>query len=406
MAVVLLLPVFTGCVKEKIVEVPTKPTEVVFGALLSLTGDSSSSGECGQAALEIAVEDVNAYFSAIGSEIRVRLIVEDTKTEPAVALEKLKSLAGKGIRVIIGPENSAEVAAVKAYADENGILLLSQSSTAPSLAIAGDNVFRFCPDDNHQAKAVARMMWEDGIRVIVPMWRGDLWGDELSNATKGGFEELGGRVLDGIRYTPVTKDFSTELESLNSKVGQAIAQHGDADAVGVYLIAFDEVVPIFIQAGEQNAIFSMVKWYGSDGTAMSNALVSTPRAAQFAVMTGFPNPIFGVVESEKYEAISEQISAKIGRTPDAYALAAYDALWVLTIAYIEAGEHDCNTLKVAVLRVAESYRGTTGWTSLNEAGDRLVARYDFWAVREDNGTFRWKRVATYLITPDILKRYE
>ena len=233
MAVVLLLPALTGCVKEKIVEVPTKPTEVVFGALLSLTGDLSSSGESSQAALEIAVEDVNAYFSAIGSKIRVGLIVEDTKTEPAVALEKLQNSAREGVRVVIGPQSSAEVTTLKDYADENGILLLSQSSTAPSLAIPGDNVFRFCPDDNHQAKAVARMMWEDGIRAVVPMWRGDLWGDELSNATKDSFEELGGKVLDGIRYSPVTKDFSTELESLNSKVGQAIAQHGDADAVGV-----------------------------------------------------------------------------------------------------------------------------------------------------------------------------
>jgi len=96
---------------------------------------------------------------------------------------------------------------------------------------------------------LAKLMWEDGVRVVIPMWRGDLWGDNLSNVIKGSFQELGGKVIGGISYSPTTKDFSAELESLNSKVGQAIVQYGDANAVGVCLMAFDEVVPIFIQAG-------------------------------------------------------------------------------------------------------------------------------------------------------------
>jgi len=147
-------------------EVAPQP-EVVFGALLALTGSASSMGESSEAALELAVEGVNEYLLSIGSKTRISVIVEDTKTDPAVALEKLQSLAGKGIKVVIGPQSSAEVETVKAYADENGILLVSPSSVAPSLAIPGDNVFRFCPDATHQAEAVARLMWEDGVKVIM-----------------------------------------------------------------------------------------------------------------------------------------------------------------------------------------------------------------------------------------------
>jgi branched-chain amino acid transport system substrate-binding protein len=180
-------------------EVAPQP-EVVFGALLALTGSGSSMGESSEAALELAVEDVNEYLLSIGSKTRIRVIVEDTKTDPAVALEKLQSLAGKGVRVVIGPVCSAEVETVKAYADENGILLVSPSSVAPSLAISGDNVFRLCPDATHQAEAVARLMWEDGVRVVIPLWRGDVWGADLAKATKDRFEELGGTVVDGIRY--------------------------------------------------------------------------------------------------------------------------------------------------------------------------------------------------------------
>ena len=375
-------------------EVAPQP-EVVFGALLSLTGSTSSMGESSEAALELAVEDINEYLLSIGSKTRISVIVEDTKTDPAVALEKLQSLAGKGVRVVIGPVCSAEVETIKAYAEENGILLVSASSIAPSLAIPGDNVFRFCPDATHQAEAVARLMWEDGVRVVIPLWRGDVWGDDLAKARKDSFEELGGTVVDGVRYSPTTEDFSTELGSLNSKVSQTIAQYGDVDSVGVYLLAFEEVVPIFIQAQNYTRI-STVKWYGNNAVALDKELVSNAQAAQFAIRTGFPNPSYAVGKTEKYGPVEDQIREKIGRPPNNYAFAAYDALWVATLSYLATGRtNDSATLKKALQQTAGSYFGATGWTALNEAGDRKFGDYDFWAVREDNGAFLWERVASY-----------
>jgi branched-chain amino acid transport system substrate-binding protein len=45
-------------------------------------------------------------------------------------LEKLKNLAAKGVRIVIGPATSADVQEVEDYADKNGILIISPSSTA------------------------------------------------------------------------------------------------------------------------------------------------------------------------------------------------------------------------------------------------------------------------------------
>jgi branched-chain amino acid transport system substrate-binding protein len=401
-AVLLLVAGFAAgwFLKTPAPEVAPQP-EVVFGALLALTGSASSLAESGEAALELAVEDVNEYLLSIGSKTRISVIVEDTKSDPAVALEKLQSLAGKGIKVVIGPQSSAEVETVKAYADENGILLVSPTSVAPSLAIPGDNVFRLCPDAKHQAEAVARLMWEDGIRVVIPLWRGDVWGDDLAKATKDSFEELGGTVVDGIRYSPTTEDFYTELGPLNSKISQAIAQYGDVDSVGVYLLAFGEVVPIFIQAQNYTSI-STVKWYGNSAVALNKELISNPQAARFAIRTGFPNPTYAVEKTEKYELIEEPIRKKIGRPPDNYALAAYDSLWVATLSYLATGgTNDSDALKKALQQTAEFYRGATGWTDLNEAGDRNFGNYDFWAVRGDNGAFQWERVARYEVDPGV-----
>ena len=182
----------------------------MIGALLPLTGTSSSTGEEAEASLRLAVDDVNNQFAKAGLPTRVGLIIEDTKTDPAVAVEKLEDLASKGIRIVIGPSTSAAVAAVKEYADENDILIVSSSSTAPSLAIPNDNVIRFVPDDTHQAEILAKQMWDEGKRVVIPIWRTDVFGNNLQSALKESFESLGGKMLDGVGYDPPVGNFAAK----------------------------------------------------------------------------------------------------------------------------------------------------------------------------------------------------
>ncbi|MFC1904455.1 penicillin-binding protein activator [Chloroflexota bacterium] len=380
-----------------------KNTEIVLGALLPLTGKLSSTGESAQAGLEIATSDINEYLESIDSRVRMNLIVEDTETDTTIALEKLKGLAKKDVKIVIGPDPSIEVEAVKAYAEGNSILLISHASTAPSLAIPGDNVFRLCPDDSHQAEATAKLMWEDGIRAVVAMWRGDVWGDDLSKATRGSFEQLGGTVFGGVRYSPTTDDFSSEIESLSSKVSQAVAQYG-ASAVAVHLMAFEEVVPIFSQLEQQNTILSTIKWYGSDGSALNKVLIDNVPAARFAVITDFSNPTHGAGQTEEYILVMEQVQKKIGRTPEYSAFSAYDALWLATKTYLVTGTKEPDALKKALRQEAGQYFGATGWTILNEVGDREFGDYDFWAVKEENGAFQWQRVARYQSDPGLPER--
>ncbi|HYY40693.1 MAG TPA: penicillin-binding protein activator, partial [Nitrososphaera sp.] len=266
---------------------------ILIGALLPLTGTLSSFGESAEASLRLAVDDVNNQLAKSGSSSRVGLVIEDTKTDPDVAREKLMDLASKGIRIVIGPSTSAAVAAVKEYADENGILIVSSSSTAPSLAISNDNVFRFVPDDTHQAEALAKQMWDEGTRVVIPIWRTDVFGNNLQSLLKEKFEKLGGKILDGIGYNPPVGDFAAslhrinfivweqELRALTSKVNNAVSQYG-ADKVGVYIVAFDEIVPIMIQANRHPELQS-VRWYGSDGSAQNEGLIKNVEAAEFAV---------------------------------------------------------------------------------------------------------------------------
>jgi branched-chain amino acid transport system substrate-binding protein len=332
----------------------------------------------------------------MGSPRRVRLVVEDTGTDPAAALERLRGMAARGIRIVVGPQTSAEVAAVKAYADQNGILVLSQGSTARSLSLPGDNVYRFAQDDTFEAQAVTALLAHDGIRAVVPVWRGDAGNDGLAASVRDSFQALGGSVADGARYSPTATDFAAVVDTVGQQARRAIDEYGAA-AVGIYLAAFDEVVPLFHQAA-RDPVLASLRWYGSDGVALSEGLARDAPAARFAAGAGYPNPIFGLPEETRatWEPIVQRVSATIGRIPESFAISAYDALWLATRAHLEAGDLESPAvLKAALERAAESYSGATGSTAFDEAGDRKVGSYDFWAVRERDGAFRWARIAQY-----------
>ncbi|HYA84446.1 MAG TPA: penicillin-binding protein activator, partial [Candidatus Bathyarchaeia archaeon] len=402
--------VFTNT-KAEVIAPPNDGKKIVtLGALLPLTGAWATVGKSENAAIKIAVKDVNQYLSKSNSNIRIGLIVEDTGTDPAIGLEKLQDLASKDVRIVIGPATSAELNVLQYYASQKGIMLISPSSTAPSLAVVGNNVYRFIPDDTYQAQAISRLMWQEGVRVVVPMWRTDIYGNELVGTVKEDFEKLGGTVLPGIGYIPYTGDFSSslnrinfiiwsqDLKSLDSKVSQAVTQYG-ANKVGVYLVAFDEVAPIFIEA-QNLPVLSDVKWFGSDGSVLNNKLVKNMDAALFAVKTGFVNPIYAIDnKSYKLKLIDNQIQQMIGRVPRAYAEVTYDAFWVAALTEnATLGTNDINYLKKTFVQIANSYTGITGDTSLNEAGDRKHGDYDFWAIKPStNNNFAWTQIGRFQI---------
>ena len=131
--------------------------QLVVGALLSITGGGATLGRTSEAALHLAADDVNARLIDQGSPTRVSLRIEDTGLDPATALERLRTLAAQGVRIFVGPQTSSEVAALKPFADSAGVVILSQGSTASSLSLPDDNVFRLVPDDGPEGQASAAL---------------------------------------------------------------------------------------------------------------------------------------------------------------------------------------------------------------------------------------------------------
>jgi len=371
---------------------------IEIGALLPLTGDLASYGENSKAALELAQKDINAFLEKAGAPFRIKIVIEDTETKPEVALQKLQALAAKGIKVVIGPQTSAEVKQIKSYADQNKIVVISQSSTAPSLAIPGDYIFRFCPTDNIQGPVIAKMAKYFGKKAIVIMWRGDAWGDGLHEAVKKEAQKLGIEVIDGPRYDPKAKEFANEVDQLAQKVQQAVQKYG-ADKVAVVYIGFNEVVQVFTTASQYD-VLKKVQWFGSDGTALLAELLKNPVAAKFAAEVKFLNPIFAATKSQKYDRIVAELKKMLGREPDTYALAAYDAAWVAALSIAVTQKYSGEAIKNILPDVAYNYFGATGWIVLDKAGDRAFADYNLYVVTEKNGKYTWELAGVYHYSSD------
>jgi branched-chain amino acid transport system substrate-binding protein len=396
--VVLLFPItFSACHNTS--GNPTQK-EITIGFLVARTGEWAAAAETYEATLDIASADINSFLVAIKYQGKLNIVAENTQTDPAVALEKLKLLQSRGIRFVIGPPSSAEFAAIADYASQSGILVVSYASTAPSLAERSGNVYRFALNDTYEAQRLARLINEDGIKAIVPLTRGDVWGDDYIKALSESYQALSGVVIQGVRYSPNTSDFSGILTELNTKVSQAITTYGQGK-VAVFLAALDETSVIFSQAALMGSTLQSVGWYGTDGSALNSGILNDAQAGQFAAATKFRCLQFAAGDYEATRKLAAQVKTITGRDLDGYAAAAYDAAWLITLSHLVAGDAagDIEALRAAFMGLTETYQGLTGETSLDSNGDREYGRYQLWAVGLDGSTASWQKTDQFLLTP-------
>jgi branched-chain amino acid transport system substrate-binding protein len=363
--------------------------EISIGCLLPLTGDMGDKGMLWRQSLEIAALQMNDFFSSVGSKKRVRLSIKDTQTDPQTALVRTQELKGEGIRIIVGPGTSEETLAILDYCDMEGMLIIGFCSAAQSLSIPMDNLIRLVPNDSNQGRAAAALMKHDGIKTMIPLMRSDVWASDLFSATKESFTSSGGRCLDPITYPAGCANFSLAASRLNETLFLEL-KNSSARDIAVYYLGFQEAVPLFNEASKHHTL-RLVRWFGSDGTGMMDCLRNDSASAAFAIATGFINPVYQPILSPHAEEVRSMMLETTGREADAYSLVAHDAIEIASIASALVGGDDPKQLKIAVTNTANSYFGTTGWTGLDNAGDRRIANYEFWEIKCVNGSNRWQQ---------------
>jgi len=187
------------------------------------------------------------------------LLIEDTALDPQRAAAAASRLIARGAQFIIGPQSSSEVREVKKITDPAGIVQASPGSTAGTLSLPNDTVFRFVPDDSQESKAVVEVAAAMGITRIVPVWRADDGNRGLVNALRLFGPGAGITVLAGLEYPATNPVFSNVAATIEAQVAGLKVSPG-LSKVAVYMAAFDEGADL-LNAAAATADLGSVKWF-------------------------------------------------------------------------------------------------------------------------------------------------
>jgi len=370
--------------------------EVSIGLILPLTGDLSTHGEENWAGSKLGVVEFNKHLKKVGATWNLKMVSEDSATSPVIALEKLTTLNAKGISIIVGPETSSNIRNIKGYSDSNNMLLISCCSSAPALAIPNDSVFRLVPDDSNQGTALAKLMQHEGIEVIIPVWRGDAWGDGLRKATTSSFVERGGSIDEGVRYNPESPEFSASTSLLAEKVQRYIDEYG-AEKIAVLFLGFAEILQ-FTQSAAAHEVLDDVRWFGPGANTKEYKLIKDPIGLEFSTNMKFTTIQVAVTKNPIYERVEAHLTEELRRTPNTFVHSSYDAVWIIGLAMLQTQSTDVTTIKAVIPDIAEHYYGAIGNTKLNEAGDLAQADYEIWGIRGEE----WVLLGKYTQATDSI----
>ncbi len=365
------------------------PDEITLYAVVPKSGDLSQLGIASETAIVQAVDDFNLFYQTIGSPRIISLKTQEISSDPASALTAVQQLHENGTNMIIGFFSSSQLKAVKPYADEQGILILSTGSSSNSLSIPDDNILRFNPDDTAQGDALSFLLEREGIREIIPLVREDLW-DNFNTMTILGSPMNEIPPDEVVRYDPGTEGYDEVISRLDSTTGFIAQQTGDTD-VAVLAFTFDDIVLIMEEASNEKKYPNLthIRFIGTDGNTLNPELLTSPVAAGFGVDHGFIG--YTLYISDLGTSIEhDNIVKKLGYEPNGYAYASYDMAGIAAQTAFLHGSDNIETLKEAVLTSANHYRGILAAGTLNAAGDRIRTYYAFWKLeKEPDGSIAW-----------------
>jgi len=366
---------------------PSASKKVIqIGFTLPLTGELSSIGKIWEKVAQMAIEDLNKEVQAYGFNVEFKAVILDDGTSVEKAVSNVQTLAQQGIKVIIGPAASSQVKAVKSFADSNQIVIISPSSTAPTLAIPNDFIFRTVGSDAGQAKVLAALAFQEGARKVIVFHRNDEYGNAFADFFTREFTQLGGKAVD-MPYQTGLSDYAAEVNSLASKV-----QSEKADAV--VLIAFDTDGGNILSHAAESNVLSSVRWFLSEGPHGA-AELKTPAVGAFAAKVKLlgTRPLF--VANPLYEEFKQKLKEKYGVDATVFCDTLYDAVMLAGWAILRAGSNDGNAIRNALVEVAKHYYGVSGWTIFDSAGDKAYQDYGVWAIVKTGAGYDFKDVGVF-----------
>ena len=348
-----MLLLFVGCKKPSApqpdptpeptpVATPTPLPVINVGVFLPLKGLGQGSANEVLNGLAMGAEEVNAGGGVIGHLLRI--VVRDTRAEPARAEKAARDLVGEDKAVaLIGGLSAGSVEAAMA-ADEMKIPLLALGSTMPGIPSREPWIFRICQTDFHSGRIMAKFAATLGAkRALVLYDPADEFSKTLALAFGKQFKRKPEARIAGEAFATGTVDFTKHLQTIKKK---------NPDVVYLPLPA-DQAAPILRRARELGLTMPFL------GTANWDSLEFPSMVGDSGSNTYFPGRFNPDGPSDAVQLFLEVYERKNGNLPSASAAMGYDALVVLADAIRRANSTEPEKLREA-LTSTQSFPGLTG----------------------------------------------
>jgi len=372
---ILFLIIFSVSCGTKTQEAATDPPEILIGEYGSLTGTTATFGISTRNGIDMALEEANKSGGIGGKKLRV--IVEDDQGKPEEAQTVVTKLVNKDRAVaVLGEVASSRSLAGGLVCQQNGIPMITPSSTSPRVTKLGDYVFRVCFTDRFQgfvmAQFAAKTLKAKNVAILRDIKNEYSVG--FADVFKENFEKFGGMIVADQSYSEGDTDFSAQLTAIGSKHPEAILVPGYYTEVGL--------------VGRQARKLGItVPLLGGDGW-------DSPRLTQIGgeALNGCYFSDHYSVEDPKPEVQNfvKEYRRRYNENPDALAALGYDAAGILIHAFRQSNSAEPSRVREALAQTHD-FPGVTGKITIDENRDARKASV---VLRVQDGKFQYVQTIT------------
>ncbi|MDO4865133.1 MAG: ABC transporter substrate-binding protein [Clostridia bacterium] len=334
-----------------------------IGVIGPFTGAAAIYGSACKFGAQVAAEQINAQGG-----LQIELLNEDDEHDPEKSINAFNNVLDNGAQMIAGTTTTSPCIAVGAEAYEERVFMLTPSASSPDVTANKDNVYQVCFTDPAQGTASAQYIKEHNLATKIAIiynnadaYSTGIYQTFIEEAAAIGLEVISEAVTT---FTDETTDFSVQVSAAK-----------DAGADLVFLPIYYTPASMILQTAKTMDYAPV--FFGVDG--MDGILTMEGFDASLAEGVFMLTPFSADAEDDATKAFVARYQEITGEIPNQFAADAYDAVYALYTASVNAG--------------------IDGSTSYQDACEKLIEQFQTLEITGLTGTMTWDATGAVSKTP-------